>query len=59
MAWGENKVNIVHQIIEESSSINFYETYLTDHRNLVIYIDRAASTKLSRFSHPWVIQEKV
>ena len=55
MAWGENKVNIVHKIIEESSSINFYEALLADHNNLVMYVDRAASSKLSRFIHPWII----
>ena len=56
MAWGENKADIVQKTIEGPTSINIPATLLVDHNDFVMYIDRPASSKLSRFVNPWIIR---
>lgn len=59
MAWGENKADIVQKTIEGPTSINIPATLLVDHKDFVMYIDRPASNKLSRFVNPWTIRGDV
>ena len=59
MAWGESKADIVQRTIEGPTSINIPATLLVDHKDFAMYIDRPASSKLSRFVKPWTIRGDV
>ena len=59
MAWGENKADIVQKTIEGPTTIDIPATLLADHKDFVMYIDRPASAKLSRFVKPWTIRGDV
>jgi glucosamine-6-phosphate deaminase len=54
---GDNKTNIVKQIVEGPLSESLSVTYFQKNKNTSIYIDEAASAKLSRKLTPWFVQD--
>lgn len=55
MAWGEHKADIVARMLEGEVSEQVPATYLQDHTNTQVILDRAASQKLTREKTPWLV----
>lgn len=56
MAWSENKASVAEKTIEGPTTIEIPATLLHSHPNCVFYLDRPASSGLTRFVHPWTIR---
>lgn len=55
MAWGEGKANIIKQTVEGEIQESIPATYLQDHDNTTIVLDKASSEKLMRINTPWLL----
>jgi glucosamine-6-phosphate deaminase len=55
MAFGEHKAAIVARAVEGEVSAEVPATYLQDHENCVMVIDRAAAGRLTRIQTPWLV----
>ena len=56
LAWGNGKAPIVKDMLEGPVSDSIPATYLQNHRDTMVFIDRAAAEKLTRFNEPWLVQ---
>jgi glucosamine-6-phosphate deaminase len=57
LATGEHKAAIVARAVEGEIDVEVAATFLQTHPNTVFYVDRAASTELTRIKTPWLIDE--
>lgn len=57
MAWGEHKADIVARTLEGKISEQVPATYLQDHTNTQVILDRAAALELTREKTPWLVGE--
>lgn len=57
MAWGEHKADIIARTLEGEISEQVPATYLQDHTNTQVIIDRAAALELTREKTPWLVGE--
>ncbi len=57
LAWGEGKSNIVQKTVEGQISESIPATFLQNHPNCEIIIDKAASSELTREKTPWLVGE--
>jgi glucosamine-6-phosphate deaminase len=55
MAWGEHKAGIVARTLEGETSEQVPATYLQDHTNTQVILDKAASSQLTREKTPWLV----
>ena len=55
MAWGEDKSQIIHRIVEGDISEQVPASYLQEHSNIEIIIDEGAASRLTRVQTPWLV----
>jgi len=55
MAWGEGKAHIVKEAVEGEISDKVPATYLQDHPNTSVILDKASSAELTRIKTPWLV----
>ncbi len=55
MAWGEEKASIIHRIVEGEVTPQVPASYLQEHANMEVVIDRNAAGKLTRVQTPWLV----
>ncbi|MDF1656270.1 MAG: glucosamine-6-phosphate deaminase [Verrucomicrobiales bacterium] len=55
MAWGSNKADIVKEASEGEITDRVSASFLQTHHSAVFLIDSAASSRLTRFRHPWLV----
>ncbi len=55
MAWGEHKADIIARTLEGEISEQVPATYLQDHTNTQVIVDKAASSQLTREKTPWLV----
>lgn len=55
MAWGSNKAEIVRDATEGEMTDQVSASFLQTHERAVFLIDAAASSRLTRFRHPWLV----
>lgn len=55
MAWGEHKADIISETLEGEVSEQVPATYLQDHTNTQVILDKAASSQLIREKTPWLV----
>lgn len=57
MAWGEGKASIVQRTVEGDISESVPATFLQQHPNCEIILDKAAASLLTREKTPWLVGE--
>lgn len=57
MATGEHKAPIIKRAVEENVTNSVTASYLQRHENAHIFLDRAASSELTRIKTPWLVRE--
>ncbi len=57
MAWGEGKARIIRETVEGLVRDTVPATYLQNHPNAHIVLDRAASAELTREKTPWLVRD--
>jgi glucosamine-6-phosphate deaminase len=55
IAFGEDKMNSIYNVVEETSSETVPASFLQDHENAQIFIDLSAASNLTRISKPWLV----
>lgn len=55
MAWGEHKASIISRTLEGEISEQVPATFLQDHTNTQVILDKAAASKLTREKTPWLV----
>ncbi|MEO1625020.1 MAG: glucosamine-6-phosphate deaminase [Bacteroidota bacterium] len=55
MAWGQHKAPILRKAVEGEISTAVPATFLQEHPNVKVIVDRAASTELTRVKTPWLV----
>lgn len=54
LAWGEGKAKSVKKIVEGTITDQLPASYLQEHKNINLFIDKAASVDLRRIATPWL-----
>ncbi|HEU4723798.1 MAG TPA: glucosamine-6-phosphate deaminase [Candidatus Eisenbacteria bacterium] len=57
IATGEHKAAIVKRAVEGEIDRSVSATYLQQHPNTTVYLDRAAAARLTRVETPWLLKE--
>ena len=55
MAWGENKADVVQQVVEGIETEMIPASLLQQHSDIEVVIDEFAGEKLTRIEAPWVV----
>ncbi|MGL4292612.1 MAG: glucosamine-6-phosphate deaminase [Bacteroidales bacterium] len=55
LAWGENRSELVRQIVEGNVTESLPASYMQNHANTKIVLDLSAAEQLTRLSHPWLV----
>lgn len=55
MAWGEHKADIIARTLEGEVSEQVPATFLQNHTNTQVVLDKAASSQLTREKTPWLV----
>jgi len=55
MAWGQHKATILQKAIEGEITSAIPSTFLQEHNNVKVYVDKEAATELTRIKTPWLI----
>ncbi len=55
MAWGDEKAPIIRRVIEGEISSQVPASYLQEHTNIEVVIDKNAASLLSREQTPWLV----
>lgn len=55
MAWGEGKAEIIRQAVEGEIRESIPATFLQQHPNCEVIVDRAAALSLTRVATPWLV----
>ena len=55
VAWGHKKASIVQTAVEGERTGEVPASFLQDHDNLTVLLDREASSDLRRFKTPWLV----
>ena len=55
MAWGIQKSHIVKKSVENNITSLIPTTYLQNHKNTTLVIDKECSSELTRFKTPWLV----
>lgn len=54
LAWGEGKAKSVKKMVEGTITDQLPDSYLQEHKNINLFIDKAASVELTRIATPWL-----
>lgn len=57
MAWGSNKASIVQRMVEGDITDQVPATFLQQHENVTVFLDEAATERLTRKTTPWLVRE--
>ena len=57
LAWGKSKAPIVSKALEGSPSLQIPASLLQEHEEIEVYLDRPASSELTRIKQPWTADE--
>ena len=57
LAWGKSKAPIVSKALEGSPSLQIPASLLQEHEEIEVYLDRPASSELTRVKQPWTADE--
>ena len=57
LAWGKSKAPIVSKALEGSPSLQIPASLLQEHEEIEVYLDRPASSELTRVKQPWTAGE--
>ncbi len=57
LAWGEKKASIIQKAIEGPILDSVPATYLQQHPNTTVVLDREAAADLVRFKTPWLVRQ--
>jgi glucosamine-6-phosphate deaminase len=57
MVLGEHKADTVRKAVEEDPTRSVPASFLQNHRNAIIAVDKAAGAKLTAIATPWLISE--
>jgi glucosamine-6-phosphate deaminase len=57
IATGEHKAEVVARAVEGPVSPEIAATFLQQHPNTTVYLDRAASARLTRIATPWLLED--
>jgi glucosamine-6-phosphate deaminase len=55
LALGEQKAQVIARAVEEPASESVAASFLQEHPNAGVYLDRAAAAELTRLKSPWVL----
>lgn len=55
MAWGEQKAEVVKDIVEGEVSTNIPASLLQQHENITVFTDEGSASRLTRRSTPWLV----
>lgn len=55
MAWGDEKAEVVQQVVEGEIDSRIPATWLQEHSDIVAVIDRNAASQLTREKAPWLV----
>lgn len=55
MAWGEGKAGIIQKAVEGPITDQIPSSFLQKHNNVLVVLDDAASSQLSRVKTPWLL----
>jgi len=55
MAWGQHKSEVIKKAVEGPVSPSLPASFLQQHPNAKVYLDRGAAEDLSRFRTPWLV----
>lgn len=55
VAWGEDKAQMLHHVIEGKATDTYPATYLQGHHNVQIATDLSGASELTRLSKPWLV----
>lgn len=55
LAWGENKSEIIREVIQGKVDDNIPASFLQLHKNAIAVVDLAAAEHLTRISQPWLV----
>lgn len=55
MAWGEDKTDIIRNIVEGEVTNQLPATLLQQHDNIEVVVDESAAGKLTRIASPWLV----
>ena len=55
MAWGIQKSHIVKKSVENNITALIPTTYLQNHKNTTLVLDKECSSELTRFKTPWLV----
>ncbi|MFZ4425562.1 MAG: glucosamine-6-phosphate deaminase [Saprospiraceae bacterium] len=55
MAWGQHKSEVVRHMVEGEVSPSVPASFLQQHANAKVYLDRGAAEDLARFRTPWLV----
>ena len=55
MAWGEDKANVIRNVVENEISEMVPASYLQAHSNIEVVIDEGAASQLTRVQAPWLV----
>ncbi|MBO5195019.1 MAG: 6-phosphogluconolactonase, partial [Bacteroidales bacterium] len=55
MAWGEDKAQAVHDIVEGPLTVQCPASFLQKHENITFYADTNSASMLSRVVAPWLV----
>ncbi|MGB3545070.1 glucosamine-6-phosphate deaminase [Rubrivirga sp.] len=56
IATGEHKAPVIRRAIEGEQTSQVPATYLQDHKNAVVYLDKAAASELTRIKTPFLVR---
>lgn len=55
MAWGEDKANVVRDIVEGEVTTAIPASLLQQHESIMVYLDEESASRLTRRSTPWLV----
>ena len=55
IAWGEQKSQVIHDIVEGEHQLLVPATCLQEHKNVEVVIDEGAASQLTRIKTPWLV----
>ena len=57
LAWGERKASIIRDTVEGTVTNQIPASFLQNHDNATIVLDKEASSKLTRIQSPWLVEK--
>ncbi len=55
LAWGQHKASILKEAVEGKVTSNIPSTFLQNHPNVKVLVDKGAAEELSRVKTPWLV----